>query len=78
MWQALQNFFSYFKDIIESIFSFISSLVTGLIQIFTPIPAAVRMLTQSIGYIPSTLAVFATLTITISVIYLIVGRDTGG
>ena len=78
MFEAFSNFVNYFKDIISAIFAFVQSLITGLIQVFKAIPSAIQMLTQSIGYLPSTLAVFATLTITISVIYLVIGRDTGG
>ena len=42
------------------------------------IPVGVNMLVTSVGYLPSILIVFATLSITVSVIYLVLGRGQGG
>ena len=78
MFEILSSFFSYIKNMIEAVWSFFQSLLNGLITVFTSIPAAVSMVVNAIGYLPSTLIVFATLTITISVVYLVVGRETGG
>lgn len=78
MLETLSNFFSWIIDTVSTLFDFLMSIISGLFNIIKSIPLVVTMLTGSIGYLPSTLAAFATITITISVVYLIVGRQTGG
>lgn len=72
------KFFSWLADTIASLVNFLASLIKGLIQLISLIPSAVNMLTKSIGILPSLLIGFATLTITISVIFILVGREPGG
>lgn len=72
------DFFQGLIDIITSLINLVISLVKGLIQLISLIPSAVHMLTMSIGVLPSILVGFATATITISVIFIIVGRNAGG
>ena len=67
----------FFKSILNSIttvFDMLSYLVTGLVQLFAMIPSGFAMLTYSIGFLPSVLLAFASVAITISIVYLIVGR----
>lgn len=78
MLETLSNFFNWVVEIVGTLFDFLMSIISGLYNIIKSIPLVVTMLTGSIGYLPSTLAAFATITITISVVYLIVGRQTGG
>lgn len=78
MLETLTNFFDWLVGIVTTLFDFLGSIIAGLINIVTSIPLVIDMLTKSIGYLPSTIAAFATITITISVVYLIVGRNTGG
>lgn len=78
MFDWIQNISQWFIDIFNSVWTFIESLIKGIADLFSVIPQAVTYLTASLGYLPSSLVVFATLSITISVIYLIVGRNTGG
>lgn len=78
MLETLSNFFNWVVEIVGTLFDFLMSIISGLYNIIKSIPLMVTMLTGSIGYLPSTLAAFATITITISVVYLIVGRQTGG
>ena len=78
MLDTLVNFFEWFTGGVESLFSFISSVVTGLFNIIKSLPVVLELLTSSIGFLPSTLVAFATITITISIVYLLVGRETGG
>lgn len=74
----MNNFFTWFVDLVTSLVSFLWSLIEGLLRLISLIPTAVTVLTNSIGYLPSILAAFAAATITISVIFIIVGRDEGG
>lgn len=78
MLDMIKNFFDWIVDIVTSLWSFLESFFRGLTDLFRIVPQAISYLTSSLGYLPSTLIVFATLTISISVIYLIVGRNTGG
>lgn len=78
MLDTIKNFFLWIYNLIVDIIGFITSLVTGLINVLKSIPQILTFITSSIGFLPSVLSVFATLTITISIIYLIVGRQSGG
>ena len=72
------EFFQGIADVIGSLINLVISLIKGLIQLIGLIPTAVQSLTLSIGILPSILVAFATATITISVIFIIVGRNAGG
>lgn len=68
------NFFNSVLEFFRTILDLVTYLVTGLAQLFVMIPSAFSMLTYSIGYLPSVLLAFAAVAITISIVYLIVGR----
>lgn len=75
---GIVDFFQWLMDIIMSLINLVISLFKGLIQLISLIGPAVQSLTLSIGFLPSFLVAFATATITISVIFIIVGRNSGG
>ena len=67
----------FFKSILNAIttfFDMLSYLVTGLVHLFAMIPSGFAMLTYSIGFLPTVLLAFASVAITISIVYLIIGR----
>lgn len=70
MLNALKSIMDFFGTILDMV----KYLVTGLVQLFFLIPQAFAMLTYSIGFLPSVLLAFAAVAITLSIIYLIVGR----
>ena len=70
MLNALKSIMDFFGTILDMV----KYLVTGLVQLFLLIPQAFSMLTYSIGFLPSVLLAFAAVAITLSIIYLIVGR----
>ena len=70
----LKELGEFFHTLIDIVVNFIQQLITFVMLI----PVGVNMLVTSVGYLPSILIVFATLSITISVIYLILGRGQGG
>lgn len=72
------KFFTWIVDTITSLVEFLWTIVKGIIQLISLLPTAVNLLTNSIGILPSILVGFATATITISVIFVMVGRSTGG
>lgn len=61
-------------DFLGTVLAFIEYLVTGLVQLFAMIPSAFAMLTYSIGYLPTVLLAFAAVAITLSIVFLILGR----
>lgn len=78
MIRAFLDFVDWITGIVESLFSFLGTLIDGLLNLIRALPTAISMLTSSVGYLPSTLAAFATLTITICVVFIILGREGGG
>lgn len=70
----LKELGSFFQTLIGMVVNLIQQLITFVMLI----PVGVNMLITSVGYLPSILIVFATLSITISVIYLVLGRGQGG
>lgn len=70
MVDALKSVLDFFGTILD----FVEYLVTGLVQLITMIPSAFAMLTYSIGYLPSVLLAFAAVAITLSIVFLILGR----
>ena len=68
------NFFNSVLNFFKTFLDMLSYLATGLVQMFLMIPKAFTMLTYSIGFLPSVLLAFAAVAITISIVYLIMGR----
>ncbi len=74
----IQNFLVSLWDIIQSVYGLISQLLQGLYDLIKYIPLVVSLVTSSIGFLPGVLLVFASLSITVSIIYLLAGRGQGG
>lgn len=67
----------FFKSIINTIstlFDFVSYLINGLAELFSMIPSGFALLSYSIGFLPTVLLAFASVAITLSIVYLIIGR----
>lgn len=65
------------KSIGDAIYAFnalLLNLVMGVWQMLLMIPSAMSMLTNSIAYMPTVLVAFAIGLITISIVFLVVGR----
>lgn len=67
---ALESILEFCKTLLD----LVMYLVNGLAQLFLMIPSSFKMLTYSIGFLPSVLLAFAAVAITISIVYLIIGR----
>lgn len=61
-------------DFIYAVNSLLLNLVMGIWQMIITIPSAVTMLNYSIGYMPVILSAFAVAIITVSIVFLVVGR----
>lgn len=75
MLQWIVNALEAFFDIFRSLVAFIVSLVQSVFDMIKLLPTVVSLFVSSIGFLPSMLSLFATLSITVSIIYLIVGRN---
>ena len=70
MVDALKSILGFFETLLD----FVGFLIEGLAELLLMIPSAFTMLTYSIGFLPSVLLAFASIAITISMVFLIVNR----
>lgn len=68
------NILNQIVDFFYAIINLVINLVSGIVQMLSMIPSALTMLTNSVAFMPTILIAFAMGLITISVVYLIVGR----
>lgn len=76
------DFLIDFVDSISSIFGAVWDFVTGLIdnfiQFFEYIGTAAKLAYNLVGSLPTWLSAFGLATVLISVIFMVLGRQTGG
>lgn len=70
MVDALKSILGFFETLLD----FVGFLIEGLAELLLMIPSAFTMLTYSIGFLPSVLLAFASIAITISIVFLILNR----
>lgn len=70
MVDALKSILGFFETLLD----FVGFLIEGLAELLLMIPSAFSMLTYSIGFLPSVLLAFASIAITISIVFLIINR----
>lgn len=70
MIDALKSILGFFETLLD----FVGFLIQGLAQLFLMIPSSFVMLTYSIGFLPTVLLAFASIAITISIVFLIINR----
>lgn len=70
MVDALKSILGFFETLLD----FVGFLIKGLAELLLMIPSAFTMLTYSIGFLPSVLLAFASVAITISIVFLIINR----
>lgn len=63
---------------IGSLIDLVVKIVIGLVQLLQMIPSMVQTLNGSLSLLPSILVAFASVTITVAVIFIILGREGGG
>lgn len=66
------------KTIVDGVigaFKFLGMLIEGIFDLISMIPDAVEMLVDSVTALPSSIVAFALAGITISVVYIMVGRS---
>ena len=72
--QKILDAFQQLFELLGLFFEFIQTLADSLMKFVRMIPSCIEMLMSSIAYLPSEVVVFATLSISVSVIFLLVGR----
>lgn len=70
------EFLSGISDAIVSVFQLLLNLIMGIVQLVALALDFVSYLTLVLGYLPAPLLAFAGLGISLSVILLLVGRNT--
>ena len=70
------EFLSGISDAIVSVFRLLLNLIMGIVQLIALALDFVSYLTLVLGYLPAPLLAFAGLGISLSVILLLVGRNT--
>lgn len=65
-------------DFIASIWDFFTGLIENFLLVFKYIAAVSNLSKELILFMPSWLQVFGMITLTVSVLYLLLGRSTGG
>ena len=67
IFQGIYNFLSAIGGVVVN-------LLVGIYQMIIMIPSALSMLLYSVGYMPSVILAFAVAMVTVSVVYMVIGR----
>lgn len=76
--QFIVNFIKELSSMVGGLLQFLVSLVKGLIKLVTSLPTYISQLTSCVGYLPEQLITWFSIGITVTVIFLILGRRDGG
>lgn len=71
----LSNMWQTVKDVVSSIFILVGNLVGGLFDFLKVLPNVITMLSSSIANLPDIVLPFATISITVAIVLLIIGRS---
>lgn len=72
------NWIEELSGILGGLLQFLVSLVKGLLNLIQSLPSYLSQLTTCIGYLPEVLVTWFGIGITVTVIFLILGRRQGG
>lgn len=76
--EFITNFIDWIKNLIDTVWGFLTGFIENLVLLFKYIGIAANLAYDLIAGLPDWLQVFGTVTIIVSVIFMILGRDTGG
>ena len=71
----MTSFFSQVIDFLKVVVGLVINLLSALVTLFTEIPRWLSFSTVLVGYLPSALLSFAILAISLSVLFLLLGRS---
>ena len=78
IFDKISEFFTWFVDTAKALIEFVWNIIDGTMQLLELLPSATETLTESLTWLPSILVGFSATTITVSIIFLIIGRTPGG
>lgn len=70
----MAEFLRALLDTIVSLFAFLANIISGSLQLLRLIPQSMQFLTYSLSAVPAVVSAIAAALISVSVVYLIVGR----
>ena len=76
--EFITNFIDWIKNLIDTVWGFLTGFIENLVLLFKYIGIAANLAYDLIAGLPDWLQVFGTVTILVSVIFMILGRETGG
>lgn len=76
--EFLMDFVDWITNMIETAWGFVTSLIDNLTQLFKYIGIAASTAYNLVASLPPWLQAFGTVTVLVSVLFMIVGRSTGG
>lgn len=72
------NWIDELSGILGGLLQFLLSLVKGLLNLIQSLPSYLTQLTTCVGYLPEVLVTWFGIGVTVTVIFLILGRRQGG
>lgn len=72
------SFIKEISTLLGGVLQFLVSLVNGLINLITSLPNYITQLTICVSYLPEQLITWFSVGITVTVIFLVLGRRDGG
>lgn len=76
--EFITKFIDGFTGIIEAVWGFFSGLIDNFIMLYEYIVIASTTAYNLVASLPTWLQAFGTVTVLVSVIFMILGRETGG
>lgn len=73
--ESIINFFQWIADLFQTLFDFVVNFISSILGFFKILPTVITFVTASIGYLPSTVIIFATTAVTVAIVLLVLGRS---
>ena len=70
------DFFTMLWDLIVSVVTFVITMITGLIEFLQLLPTGLKLLVDCVGYVPMIIGAFVAVSVTVSVIFITLGRGS--
>lgn len=72
------SFIQDLAQILSGIINFVVTLANGLLTLFKMLPSLIADMTSAVGFLPAVLTAFFSVSVTVTIIFLIAGRGQGG
>ena len=76
--EFFKNFIDWITGIVETVVSFFDSVVSSLSELYEYLQYASDTATNLVNSLPPVIRTFGTITILVSILYMILGRTSGG